>query len=132
MLMEKLEAVDDETSAKLHAFFLEYERAVRSVTGMQGKSHVTEQLKQDAKAASESEPGSTSSSQFELSNPLGESSAQPGERFLPNIPGKDEAMQDYALSFLLRHPHVSTVLVGMSSPEQVDSVLNCVKELEKV
>ena len=129
MLMDKLEAVDDDTSAKLHSFFVEYERAVRSVTGMQAKAHVVEQLKHGGVK------GDTSPLEVSSESPgtLSQLNLAPANNhtFHPEAPEPNEALQDYALSFLLRHPHVSTVLVGMSSPEQVESVLNCAKKLER-
>lgn len=56
-------------------------------------------------------------------------SAEKDTGYVPEAPKPDQLLQDYALSFLLHHPLISTVLVGMSSPEQVESVATCRKRL---
>jgi len=96
--------MDEETMSMLHAFFVEYEKAVRSVTGQLARQNALETIERKTKNT----------------NPL--VSDDDFQKFLPTLTSRNEPLQDIALKWLLRHEYVSTILVGMGSKEQVGHV----------
>ncbi len=119
MINSKIDGMDENTLGLIFAFFTEFEKAVRSVSGELTRQHVVENLKQhNSEYAAILEGGGSSSAEY-LS-------------YLPKRTEIDEggkSLQKLALSWLRDHPHVTTVLLGAVRHEYVDEANEVFGEL---